>query len=364
MHIPFCERKCAYCDFVSFVREDPVKEAYFTQLMRQMEQKSESRGTIPVDSVFLGGGTPSAVDPMLIAKTMDRMRELYPVRENAEITIEMNPNSVTEENLRIYKEAGINRVSLGLQSTDNEELKRLSRLHTYEGFLKAYDLVQKVSFSGVNIDIMSALPGQSRESYERTLRRVTGLGPDHISAYSLIIEEGTPFYDRYKDGKGLPDEDTEREMYYDTKRILKEAGYERYEISNYAKEGFECRHNVGYWTRKPYLGFGLAAASLENETRFLMHSDLKRYLAGDFSAEEEKLTENDIISEYMFLGLRLVKGISKADFHKEFGREVDEVYGEQIRKLVGEGLMGSTDRLFLTDRGMDLANTCMAEFIL
>ena len=364
VHIPFCARKCDYCDFVSFVTDDATKEAYFSMLKKQTDLKSESAGTMPVDSVFFGGGTPSLVDPKLIYDQIGYLRKRFVFTDDPEVTIEMNPNSVNAEKLKIYKEAGINRLSIGLQSTDDEELKILSRLHTYDEFLKAYDLARNLGFENINIDIMSALPSQTRKSYLKTLERVAGLSPEHISAYSLIIEEGTPFFERFGDGAGLPDEDTERQMYHDTKKLLAEHGYLRYEISNYSKPGYECRHNLGYWTRKPYVGLGIAAASLLNEERFMMHSDLKRFLSGDLTETKEVLTDKDRMEEFMFLGLRLTKGVSKEGFFETFGVPMEEVYGEQLKKLSGQGLLVNSERVFLTDRGMDVANTCMSEFML
>lgn len=320
VHIPFCRRKCAYCDFVSLACTEDVQKAYFEALHRQIDIKAEFTGKIPVDSVFLGGGTPSLVDAGLITEVLNHLREVYIIEADAEITIEMNPNSVTRGKLLQYKNAGINRLSIGLQSASNEELKLLSRLHNYEEFLETFSLARETGFDNINVDIMSALPGQTRESYRDTLEKVCDLNPEHISAYSLIIEEGTPFYEIYAGGNGLPDEDTEREMYYDTRKILREHGYERYEISNYCRPGKECRHNVGYWVRKPYIGFGIAAASLYNEKRMMMHSDLDRYISGDFEEEVNGLSVEDRMEEFMFLGLRLTRGVSEEEFVKCFGK--------------------------------------------
>ena len=363
VHIPFCARKCDYCDFVSFVTDDDTKKAYFSMLEKQIDMKAESAGSLPVDSVFFGGGTPSLVDAGYIADVMEHLRRRFLFTDDAEITIEMNPNSAHKDKLSVYRSAGINRLSIGLQSTVDEELKRLSRLHSYDEFLRSYDLARTVGFSNINIDIMSALPGQSRDSYTETLKKVCELAPEHISAYSLIIEEGTPFYERYKDGNGLPGEDLDREMYHDTKRFLLTKGYERYEISNYSKPGFECRHNVGYWTRKPYIGFGTAAASLIDEVRYSMHGDLKRFLSGDFTEEIEPLEMKDRMAEFMFLGLRLIKGVSKKEFFDEFGVSMEKVYKKQLLRLSEEGLLADGERVFLTEKGLDLANVCMAEFL-
>ena len=364
VHIPFCVKKCDYCDFTSFVCDEGTKRAYFESLYKQIDSESESVGKLPIDSVFIGGGTPSFVKEEYIYALLQRLRDRFDIEKNAEITIECNPDSVTKEKLSVYGEAGINRISIGLQSTVDKELKLLSRAHDYKGFLRAYDLVREVGFKNVNIDIMSALPTQTRSSYLKTLERVVGLDPEHISAYSLIVEEGTPFYERYKDGKGLPGEDLDREMYHDTKEYLKEKGYERYEISNYAKPGFECKHNTGYWTRKPYLGFGVAAASFFDGKRFTMHSDLKGFINGDHEKEVTDITKDDAMAEFMFLGLRLTKGISKKAFEKEFSQNIYDVYDKEIEELTREGLIvDEEDALYLTDFGLDVSNVAMAKFL-
>ena len=363
VHVPFCARKCAYCDFVSFVTDADVQSDYFAALNKQIDIKAES-ADITVDSVFFGGGTPSLVASKNIYEVMEHFKRRFSFADDSEVTIEMNPNSVSKEKLKIYKEAGINRVSIGLQSADNEELKILSRLHSFEEFLKAYDEVRNAGFDNVNIDVISAIPKQTLKSYENTLNKVVNLQPEHISAYSLIIEENTPFFELYKDGKDLPDEETEREMYYLTKSLLDSCGYKRYEISNYAKEGKECRHNLGYWQRKPYLGFGIAAASLYKETRYQMHNDLKAFINGNFREEETALSQNDMMEEFMFLGLRLCKGVSKKEFYECFGLRMEEVYGKQLLKLEREKCLINSDFVALTDKGMDVANYCMSEFIL
>lgn len=363
IHVPFCARKCSYCDFVSFAMNEDVQDRYFNALFNEINLKSESVGKIPVDSVFIGGGTPSLVKEKHIEGLMDVLRSRFELSPDAEISIEMNPNSASLEKIKAYKRAGINRVSIGLQSTNDEELKVLGRLHSYEEFLRTYDDVRSAGFENVNIDLMSAVPKQTIKSFEETLKRVTLLNPEHISAYSLIIEEGTPFYERYSDGTGLPSEEDEREMYYLTKAILSDAGYERYEISNYAKCGYECRHNIGYWTRVPYLGFGIAAASLWDERRYTTHSDIKRYIAGDYSKEETILSKEDRIEEFMFLGLRLIKGVSVAEFEKQFGRTVFDEYGDVLCKLEKDKLITVDERVRLTDKGLDVANYCMSEFI-
>lgn len=364
IHIPFCKRKCDYCDFVSFVTDKDTQNRYFDMLVKEIEFKAESMGKLPIDSVFFGGGTPSLVDERNISKVLETVSRYYRFTEKPEITIEMNPNSATLSKILEYKKAGINRISIGLQSTDNDELKALSRLHNYEEFLDTFENVRTAGFTNVNIDLMSAIPGQTVESYRKTLERIAGLNPEHISAYSLIVEEGTPFFERYGDGNGLPGEDEDREMYHLTKDFLLSRGYERYEISNYAKTGFECRHNTGYWKRVPYLGMGIAAASLYDDIRYNKHDSLSRYLNGDFSEEKTVLSVKDMMEEYMFLGLRMTAGVSISGFFDAFGVEMQKEYGPRITKLKKEGLLEEVDdRLFLNDKGLDISNYCMAEFI-
>lgn len=364
VHIPFCARKCDYCDFTSFVTDACSKQRYFEMLNKEIDMKADFTGKIPVESVFFGGGTPSLVDSRFIVNVLEHLRDRYLIEETAEISMEMNPNSISKDKVKDYYNAGINRVSIGLQSANNEELRALSRLHSYEEFLTAYDVIRNAGFNNVNVDIMNALPGQTVSSYEETLKKVLALRPEHISAYSLIIEEGTPFYERYPDKKGLPSEEDERLMYYKTKELLRPEGYERYEISNYSLEGRECRHNIGYWVRKPYIGFGLSAASLFDEKRHTTHGNLKAYLEGDFSGEDIVLSKKDQMEEFLFLGLRMIKGVSLKEFEDNFGKKLTSVYGEPVSKLTKENLIVMDDRLRLTDRGLDLANYCMAEFLL
>jgi oxygen-independent coproporphyrinogen-3 oxidase len=364
IHVPFCARKCAYCDFVSFVTDDATKKAYFDALKKEITGTAESIGKIPVDSCFFGGGTPSLVDESFIVSTLDTIRDCFQLDKDAEITMEMNPDSVNDNKLRTYFDAGINRVSLGLQSTEDDELKLLSRIHDYDTFLRAYDRVRTTGFKNVNIDLMSGLPGQDKDKFLKTLKRVIDLKPQHISAYSLIIEENTPFYEKYKDGHGLPTEETDREIYHETYDTLAKAGFDRYEISNYAIPGYECRHNTGYWTRKNYLGFGIAAASLYENVRMSHRAGLKDYINCDFSLEKEALTKKDQMEEFMFLGLRLTKGVSKKDFYDEFNESMDSVYGEVLSKLTEEKLIVNGERVYLTELGLDLANYAMSRFLL
>ena len=283
LHIPFCVKKCNYCDFLSAPAEEKTRAAYVDTLIREIEGFEEPED-YEVVTVFFGGGTPSILPGEAILRLMEALRKKFHFREEAEITLEANPGTVDEKKLSFYKKAGINRLSFGLQSTDAEELKKLGRIHTWEKFLESFELARKAGFSNINVDLMSALPGQTVESWEKTLKQVIALNPEHVSAYSLIIEEGTPFYQLYeKDAEKrdageepelLPSEEEERAMYELTGSVLKENGYLHYEISNYAKPGRECRHNLGYWQRKDYLGFGLGASTLLNPVRYKNTEDL------------------------------------------------------------------------------------------
>lgn len=324
-----------------------------------------------VKSVFIGGGTPSSVEPFYIKEVMNRLRKVFcfAKKQDLEITIETNPGTLTKEKLEIYREAGINRLSIGLQSTDNEELKVLGRIHTYEEFLENYQLARSCGFQNINVDLMSALPGQTTEKWKRTLNQIITLAPEHISAYSLIIEEGTPFYTLYNAHEELlPDEDSEREMYYLTKKILENHGYKRYEISNYAKQGKECRHNTGYWERVPYLGFGCSAASLFMDKRTENPADMAGYEAAVKDGKKRRVTElsqKEKMEEFMFLGLRMIKGISRNEFLWEFKVPIEQVYQPVIHRLRNGGLLDEKgDRIFLTEYGIDVSNAVLAEFLL
>lgn len=376
VHIPFCVRKCEYCDFLSAPAGADTQQEYVRNLLLEIEQKGVRCTDYEVTTIFFGGGTPSILKAGWIADILNAIHRNFKVRKDAEITIECNPGTLTFEKISIYKSAGINRISVGLQSASDAELRELGRIHTYEDFLKSYDLIRKKGFSNVNIDLMAALPGQTLKSYEQTLRRVLALKPEHISAYSLIIEEGTPFYEKYEADellreKGekpqmLPSEETERLMYERTKELLLAHGYERYEISNYARRGYACRHNIGYWRRENYLGFGLGSASLLKNERFHNTTDLTDYLGGDYLAyEQEKLDKKSQMEEFMFLGLRMTEGISTECFRQTFGLTVELVYGPVLEQQIADRLLRKEDgRIFLTERGLDVSNYVMAQFLL
>lgn len=369
LHMPFCVRKCAYCDFLSFPTDQETQNLYTRRLKEDIDAMGKKYGDIPVETIFIGGGTPSVPDSALIVGIMEHVRKAFHVAEDAEISMEANPGTVTREKFTDYRRAGINRLSFGLQSANDRELKLLGRIHTWEEFLESFHLARECGFTNINIDLMSALPGQTRESWKDTLKRVTDLNPEHISAYSLIIEEGTPFGEKYGSEEGrklLPDEDSEREMYHETKRFLRDCGYERYEISNYAKPGRACRHNIGYWTGVPYLGLGLGASSYMDGCRFVVNSDMKQYLEekpGMFT-DVEKLTKKDMEEEFFYVGLRMTAGVSLPEFERRFGVSAKDVYPGLMETFVEEkAAVFQGDRFVLTDYGLDVSNYIMAQFL-
>ena len=458
LHIPFCKRKCAYCDFLSFPATKEAQERYCSFLCREIEQAAVCYADeYRISTIFIGGGTPSFISPELIQKIMNKVKSLFSVDADAEISMEMNPgtlgmredadgcirvtkvqtdgdaeqtgsgaeqtdgdaeqigNSAEQASnaakaLAVYKRSGINRISIGLQSADDIALKKIGRIHTYEDFLRTYDEVRRAGFDNVNIDLMAALPDQSYDEYMDSLAKVIALSPEHLSCYSLILEEGTPLFenqDKYK----FPDEDTERRMYHDTVKVLGDAGYEHYEISNFAKPGRECRHNIAYWKRGDYLGLGLGASSCMNETRFKEPAEMEMYEkmvsdntviskhnvcdavmpyetmvpndiegswgitdradkhGGKFARrpyieEYQVLSEKDRMEETFFVGLRLMEGVDTEKFAVTFGKTVGEVYGALPDKLVDEGLLIRNGRyLALTSYGIDISNYVMAQFL-
>ena len=357
IHIPFCARKCGYCDFLSAPAEKSVQAAYVQRLCREIEEASGLAQVYEVSTVFFGGGTPSLLDAGHIRRIMGTIKDYYPVRADAEITLEANPGTIDQEKLEIWREAQINRLSMGLQSADNRELKLLGRIHTWEEFLDNYRLARAAGFRNINIDLMSALPGQTCGEWRDTLLKVADLGPEHISAYSLIVEEGTPFYNRYGEHPELlPTEEEDRQMYGDTRTILNRYGYERYEISNYARPGYACRHNLGYWNRTEYKGFGLGAGSLLENARTTNQSDLNKYLDGQYEGSREELSEQAVREEYFFLGLRKMEGVDPGPYRG--------YYEKLLEKLTRQGLIVERNgRICLTDRGIDVSNYVLAQFL-
>lgn len=366
VHIPFCVRKCQYCDFLSGPSDEETKDRYIEALLKEI-RAAEHTEDYEIVSVFIGGGTPSALKAEAIASIMRTLQEQFFFCEDTEVTIEANPGTVDLEKLTIYRNVGINRLSLGLQSTDAEELKLLGRIHSYEEFLKSYEWAREVGFSNINIDLMFAIPGQTGEAWRQHLYQVAELNPEHISAYSLIIEEGTPFAEQNLD---LPDEDTEYQMYEDTAEILERYGYRQYEISNYAKQGYMCRHNAGYWQRREYLGFGLGASSLYGGMRFSNTHQMQEYLKESRNPDQIRkdvtvLSRNEQIEEFMFLGLRMTEGISEKKFEENFDVRLMDVYGDILQKYEETGFMEHIETKWrLTRKGIHVSNHILADFLL
>ena len=419
IHIPFCVKKCDYCDFLSFPADNRTQRRYVDALQKEITCYGALYPDRKITTIFIGGGTPSWLDEEEIVRILHTVREAFEVERGAEITIECNPGTATAHKLVRYREAGINRISIGLQSAHNEELALLGRIHTWEQFLKTYDLARKAGFSNINVDLMSALPGQTLETFSDTLKKVLALKPEHLSAYSLMIEEGTPFYERYREDEKhreageptelLPDEEQEYAVTKLTQRVLKEAGYHWYEVSNFAKPGYECRHNIGYWKRADYLGVGLGAASLIDNVRYANVREVLEYckscesLCGEFSVwkggnqteiqpekgqkeagheeecrknfienvrktlcvSSEPVTREEQMEEFMFLGLRMTEGVSRAEFEQHFVTTIEAVYGDVLRQLQKEGLLVKQEgRICLTERGMDVNNYVVEQFML
>lgn len=373
IHIPFCIRKCAYCDFLSAPAEEETIERYVRALLLEIRSCRSLAGEYRVVTVFLGGGTPSVLSGKQMTDIFEALREVFEIEEAAEITAEANPGTVTAAKLEAYRRAGINRISFGLQSADRQELRLLGRIHTFEEFTESFRMARAAGFDNINVDLISAIPGQTIASWERTLREVVRLALEHISAYSLIVEEGTPFAKLYGEGcpkeQELPNEEEERLIYQKTEEWLAEAGYYRYEISNYAKSGKECRHNLGYWERKNYLGLGLGAASLLENVRYSNTDCLQKYITDAAEPQkihvgEEKLSTEEQMEEFIFLGLRKMSGISTEEFQENFGCTIWERYGENVQNLIEKGLLEeASGSLKLTGKGIDISNYVFAELL-
>ena len=424
LHIPFCVKKCRYCDFLSGPQDEETRERYTRALINEIKMQTICPAGSPVDTVFFGGGTPSVLSGSQIDRIMEALHSFFSIQKDAEISMETNPGTADDEKLRVLKTAGINRLSLGVQSMHDRELALLGRIHTAAQARQTFENARKAGFDNINIDLMSALPGQSLESWADTLEQAVRWAPEHISAYSLIIEEGTPFAAMYENGSlpALPDEDTDRKMYHYTGAFLSEHGYQRYEISNYALPGRECRHNSGYWTGHPYLGLGIGAASYVNGTRFSNCTDLREYLEvlgsqkdrvdateqtdkpeqADKAKQAEKngqtdkakqaekngqtdkakqvektgitalirtdlhsLSAEEQIEEFMFLGLRMTKGVRNAVFTERFGKSIEQVYGRILERHISQGVLEKTPGGYrLTDRGVDVSNYVLADYLL
>ncbi len=376
LHLPFCQRKCNYCDFLSAPADESTKSNYILALQQEIRQKSAAYEAYSVPSIFIGGGTPSVYEGAVIARLLDVVADAFFLERDAEITIECNPGTLNQKKAAHYRQAGINRISLGLQSTQDCALRLLGRIHTFADFLRSYDAARKAGFDNLNVDLMSGLPGQQLTDWQDTLKKTVALRPEHISAYSLMIEEGTPFYERYASDEQrraageeplfLPSEDIEQQMYRYTGAYLAAHGYHRYEISNYAKPGYACFHNVGYWKRRNYLGLGLGSASLIENERFHNTAILTDYLKGRFEKEDsQKLSSKEQMEEFLFLGLRMTDGISIKEFYDQFRFPIDAFYAPVITALCRQGLLSrEAGRLSLTEAGISLSNFVLAKFLL
>lgn len=367
IHIPFCVRKCLYCDFLSASFGEMEKELYVDALCSEITAEAEHYTKHIVETVFLGGGTPSLLTGQQAEKIFQALRSHFTIAPDAEITMEMNPGTVNKQKLLTYHALGVNRVSLGLQSANEEELRLLGRIHTWEDFKESYLLCRQAGIENINVDLMSALPGQTLASYRNTLEKTLALAPEHISSYSLILEEGTPFYERFQTGDSLPDEETDREMYALTGQLLKENGYFRYEISNYAKSGYACKHNCVYWQRGEYVGFGLGAASMVENKRWSNLRDFRAYLDAPAAGKKEQISRLSVqeqMEETMYLGLRMIEGVKCRKFLETFGKDVFKVYGPVLEKYEKMGFLTAGESICLTEKGIDVSNHILADFLL
>lgn len=370
IHIPFCRQKCLYCDFPSFAGKEGMMQAYVDALTAEIRSRGKEYPKKKVISVFFGGGTPTTLEIPMLEQLMQAVLESWDIAEDAEITTEANPGTLDGKMAAALKKMGFNRLSMGVQAWQNRLLQDLGRIHTIEGFLENYQAVREAGFANVNVDLMFALPHQTMEDWQETVKNIISLQPEHISAYSLMIEEGTPFFDRYEKGLLEPaSEKLDREMYHWAVDYLAEMGYEQYEISNFAKKGRQSRHNRIYWQAEEYLGMGLGSHSYMEGTRFHNTYDLQAYIKakGDASLlkeEVEVITETDALAEFMFLGLRLTEGVSFDRFRARFGRELYEIYGTQVRELVEAGLLAEDAKgIRLTRRGIDVSNVVFEKFL-
>lgn len=384
LHFPFCERKCRYCDFLSGPAGVETREEYVDLLCREIELRAveiitPSESTAAVDSIFIGGGTPSLMTPAQAARVMDAIRSRYQVLPDAEISMEINPGTVDPEKLLGLRAAGIGRLSIGVQSFDDSELRLLGRIHTAAEARETFYAAREAGFDNINLDLMSALPGQNIETWSCTLKEAVSLGPEHISAYSLIIEEGTPLASLLDAGElpDLPSEEEDRQIYHFTKQFLASRGYRRYEISNYAKTGYECRHNCGYWTGHEYLGLGLGASSCLGDERFRNPDQMDDYRktvndmnehdsVNTMRRERQTLTREDRMEEFMFLGLRMTEGVSEKEFEKRFGVKMEDIYGGVLQRHLEQNVIRRVPdhRIALTEYGLDVASYVMADYLL
>lgn len=374
VHIPFCKQKCYYCDFISYANKEEKTKEYVKCIQKEIEIESKkySKDEYEITTIYFGGGTPSYISALYIENIINVIKLNYNVKDNVEITIEINPGTVNEEKILIYEKIGINRVSIGLQSTNDKLLKQIGRIHTYEEFLNCYKLVSKSKINNINVDLMLALPNQTIEDLEESLQKVINLKPNHISLYSLILEEGTKLERMVSENiVKLPEEDLEREMYWKTKRILEKNGYNHYEISNFAKEGYKSKHNMNCWNQKEYLGFGVAAHSYVNRKRYCNTNNIEEYIS---NIKKGKIENNRTVceiqnkideqKEFMMLGLRKIDGIDIQEFKNKFVENPIYVFHKELEKLVNKDLVEiDLDKIKLTNKGLDFANLVWEEFV-
>lgn len=370
IHIPFCVKKCAYCDFFSWSGDQEQREAYVRAMEQEIDSYREFARDYRVSTIFFGGGTPSVLEGEQIERILKRIRDIFQMEKDPEITLEMNPGTAEKEKLSLYRKAGINRLSIGLQSVKNDNLKLLGRIHTYEDFLDSCQMAREAGFDNISVDLISSLPGQTLEEWKEELEILMKTPLEHISIYQLIIEEGTEFYQRYGEHQELlPDEETSREIYLWTGKYLDGQGFEQYEISNYARAGRQSRHNLRYWERKDYLGLGMGAASMIHNIRMTNTRNWEKYIADcrdprKIREDVEFLEEPRQMEEFMFLGLRKTRGVSRKEFHRIFGRDLDMVYEKVLSRHLENGMLkASRDRIFLSEEGVLVSNQVLSDFL-
>lgn len=369
IHIPFCKKKCKYCDFISFCYEQENGKKYFEALEKEIKNCKINK---KVSTIYIGGGTPSLVESKYICRILEEIKNKFEIEEDAEITIEVNPGTVDEKKLSDYKNIGINRLSIGLQSTQNRILEIIGRIHNFEKFKETYELAKKIGFTNINVDLMLAIPTQTEEELIESVNEIIKLNPNHISIYSLILEEGTEL-ERLVSSQELEllDENIERAMYWKTKTIFEKNGYKQYEISNFSKKGFESKHNLDCWNQEEYIGFGLAAHSYIDNKRFSNTNNFEEYVKNIQNNEFEKNVEVHEVQdreaktkEFMMIGLRKIDGISISEFERRFRVNPLFYFRFEIEKLTNEGLIEvDLDNIKLTKKGLDLANLVFEEFV-
>ena len=373
IHIPFCVQKCYYCDFVSYTNKDCIIPKYVQAVKNEILNFIQKNKDIKISTMYIGGGTPSYIASKYIKEIMDLLNEHKILENTKEITIEVNPKTANIEKLEEYKKMGINRLSIGLQSTENRLLEQIGRIHNYQDFLDTYNMAKKVGFKNINVDLMIGLPNQNLKDVKKSVEELIKLNPQHISVYSLIVEENTPIYKILETGKiKLPDEELERNMYWYVKNKLELNGFKHYEISNFAKEGYESKHNMDCWSQKEYIGFGVAAYSYIDNVRFGNIDNIEKFIENCLNNkfEENKIIEeieDNILNkekEYMLIGLRKINGISIQEFKNKFGENPIFVFKNELNKLVEEKLIKiDYDKIFLSNKGLDLANIVWEEFV-